>query len=41
MSKKRSKRYLKKLNKSLKESNRYLAGIMDILLWEKIRRRKD
>ena len=42
MGKKRTKKYLKKLNKSLQESNRYLAGIMDILEWEKLeRKRKD
>ena len=34
--KKRTKRYLKKLNKTLKESNRYMSGIHDILLWAKM-----
>lgn len=36
MSKKRTKRYLKKLDKALQESNRYLAGIMDLMTWEKL-----
>ena len=36
MSKKRTKRYLKKLDKALQENNRYLAGIMDLIGWNKI-----
>ena len=36
MSKKRTKRYLKKLDKALQENNRYLAGIMDLVSWNKI-----
>ena len=36
MSKKRTKRYLKKLDKALQENNRYLAGIMDLMTWNKI-----
>lgn len=40
MSKKRTKRYLKKLNKTMQESNRYLAGIMDLLQWEKMEKKR-
>lgn len=42
MSKKRTKKYLKKLDKAMQENNRYLAGIMDLLQWEKMeKKRKD
>lgn len=42
MGKKRTKKYLKKLNRTLQENNRYLAGIMDLLQWEKMeKKRKD
>ena len=36
MGKKRTKKYLKKLNRTLQESNRYLAGIMDLMTWKKM-----
>lgn len=40
MAKKRTKKYLKKLDKALQESNRYLAGIMDIMTWKKMKEDK-
>lgn len=40
MSKKRSRKYLKKLDKAMQESNRYLAGIMDLLQWEKMEKKR-
>ncbi len=41
MSKKRTKKYLKKLDKALQENNRYLAGIMDLLQWEKMEKKRN
>lgn len=40
MAKKRTKKYLKKLDKALQENNRYLAGIMDLLQWEKMEKKR-